>query len=305
MNYDIIGDIHGHGDKLQALLRKLGYRQRAGAWRQAGHQVLFVGDYIDRGPQQLATVDTVRAMVGAGSARAVMGNHEFNAIAWSLPDPQRPGEFMRTHTAEKRHQHEAFLAATEDNPARRAEILEWFLQLPLWLDLPELRVVHACWDEEAMAQLAPLVDAHNCLDTEGVRAASRRGTDEFVALERVLKGPEVELPDALRFRQGDQWRSEARLCWWKPESTGLRDAVLVDSATRPQLSTQAIPEAPWPRYAGDRPIFIGHYWMPGTPEPLTPWIACLDYSVGKGGPLVGYRWQGERVLDAAHFVAVR
>jgi hypothetical protein len=29
----------------------------------------------------------VRAMIDAGAARAVMGNHELNAIAWATPDP--------------------------------------------------------------------------------------------------------------------------------------------------------------------------------------------------------------------------
>ena len=33
MSYDIIGDIHGHADKLESLLAKLGYRNRNGCWR--------------------------------------------------------------------------------------------------------------------------------------------------------------------------------------------------------------------------------------------------------------------------------
>ena len=33
MDYDIIGDIHGHAGALHALLRKLGYRHSQGAWR--------------------------------------------------------------------------------------------------------------------------------------------------------------------------------------------------------------------------------------------------------------------------------
>lgn len=31
MNYEIIGDVHGHQDKLLDLLRALGYREKAGA----------------------------------------------------------------------------------------------------------------------------------------------------------------------------------------------------------------------------------------------------------------------------------
>ena len=73
MNYDIIGDIHGHADKLEALLAKLEYQNTAGAWRHSGRQAIFVGDFIDRGPAQERSVDIVRRMVDCGAAQAVMG----------------------------------------------------------------------------------------------------------------------------------------------------------------------------------------------------------------------------------------
>jgi hypothetical protein len=97
MDYDIIGDIHGQADKLHALLARLGYRERDGAHRHPDRTAIFVGDFIDRGPRQLDSVTTVRRMTDAGSALAIMGNHEFNAIAWHTPDPDRPGEFLRPH----------------------------------------------------------------------------------------------------------------------------------------------------------------------------------------------------------------
>ncbi len=43
---------------------------------------MFVGDYIDRGPAQVETIEIVRRMVDKGTARAIMGNHALNAIAW-------------------------------------------------------------------------------------------------------------------------------------------------------------------------------------------------------------------------------
>lgn len=101
MGYDIIGDIHGHADALAALLSDLGYRERAGAWRHPRRQALFVGDFIDRGPGQVATLNIARSMVDAGSARAVMGNHELNAIAWFLPDENNPGEYLRPRHSPK------------------------------------------------------------------------------------------------------------------------------------------------------------------------------------------------------------
>jgi hypothetical protein len=51
------------------------------------------------------------------------------------------------------------------------------------------------------------------------------------------------------------------------------------------------------------PVFVGHYWLEGTPELLAPNVACLDYSVAMpNGQLVAYRWEGEQVLDVRHLV---
>ncbi|MBK8864378.1 MAG: metallophosphoesterase [Betaproteobacteria bacterium] len=67
--YDVIGDIHGQGEKLRALLAKLGYAERAGHWRAPqGRMAVFVGDLIDRGPEQLAVLEIVRRMVDDGQA---------------------------------------------------------------------------------------------------------------------------------------------------------------------------------------------------------------------------------------------
>ncbi len=90
MHYDIIGDIHGHADHLAGLLRLMDYAEIGGVWRHHERMAIFVGDFIDRGPRQLESVRTVRRMVEAGSALAVMGNHEFNAIAWWEPLPAHP-----------------------------------------------------------------------------------------------------------------------------------------------------------------------------------------------------------------------
>ena len=63
MSYDIIGDVHGHCDELLELLAHLGYDKCSGAWRHPERTVLFVGDFIDRGPKQVETVKTVPVFV--------------------------------------------------------------------------------------------------------------------------------------------------------------------------------------------------------------------------------------------------
>lgn len=61
MSCDIIGDILGHADPLEALLTDLGYRNTGGAWRHPARQALLVSDFIDRGQKQMGTVSLVRA----------------------------------------------------------------------------------------------------------------------------------------------------------------------------------------------------------------------------------------------------
>lgn len=92
--FDIIGDIHGQYDALEALLGRLGYAKSGGVWRHSERKAIFVGDLIDRGPQQRKVMDTVRAMTENGSAYCILGNHEFNAISYFTKDKdgQAPAE---------------------------------------------------------------------------------------------------------------------------------------------------------------------------------------------------------------------
>ena len=53
------------------------------------------------------------------------------------------------------------------------------------------------------------------------------------------------------------------------------------------------------------PVFFGHYWLEDKyPVIQADNVVCLDYSIAKGGSLVGYRWQGEKKINSAHFVIV-
>ena len=68
--YDIIGDIHGHASRLEQLLERMGYERDAQSWRHPDRQAIFVGDFIDRGPEQVETYRLVRAMIDRGAAIA-------------------------------------------------------------------------------------------------------------------------------------------------------------------------------------------------------------------------------------------
>jgi hypothetical protein len=295
--YDVIGDVHGEFDRLVDLLRHLGYRDSDGVWHHPQRTAIFVGDLIDRGPKQLATVALVRAMVEQGAARCILGNHEFNAIAWVTPDPRRPGKFLRDHHKPgNRDQHQAFLDVVEGT-RRQKEITDWFRTLPLWLDLAGLRVVHACWHQDSMEALRVLLNEDHALSDEAVWLGSQSGTPIFDALEIVCKGPELALPEGVYFSDSEgKVHHDVRVRWWLPEVKTFREAAIV-----PPEKEALIPDVPLPvewrghAYSGP-PVLFGHYWFTGKPAVISPKFACLDYSVAKGGPLVAYRWDGEAEL---------
>ncbi len=87
--FDIIGDVHGCCDELEALLASLGYIWSDGATRGRYHRVyhhpqgrkaIFLGDLVDRGPRSMDVVQLVRNMVLAGAALAVPGNHDAKLV---------------------------------------------------------------------------------------------------------------------------------------------------------------------------------------------------------------------------------
>jgi hypothetical protein len=320
MNYDIIGDIHGHADALKALLKHMGYQDTRGAWRHPERKAIFVGDFIDRGPKQVESVDIVRRMTSEDTALAVMGNHEFNAIAWFLPDPENSGEYLRPHHSTKYgdknfKQHQAFLAEVVGTP-RHKETIDWFLTLPLWLDLPELRVVHACWQQRLIDFIAPQLAPGQRLTAELMIEASREPESEsdkdnaepsiFKTVEALTKGLEIPLPGGKPFKDKDgHERTRVRTRWWDRNAETYPEAALLDDETRKTLPPDKIPAHARIAYEGEKPLFFGHYWFTGTPERLSRKVACVDYSIASGGKLIAYRWDAERPgLDNDNFIWV-
>lgn len=80
--FDIVGDVHGCREELEILLDRLGYVAGADGVRahREGRRVIFVGDLVDRGPDSPGVLKLVMAMVNAGSALAVPGNHDIKLV---------------------------------------------------------------------------------------------------------------------------------------------------------------------------------------------------------------------------------
>ena len=70
--YDIVGDIHGHAHALRRLLIKLRYAELQGVFRHDSRKVIFVGDFVDRGPEQAEVLKIARNMCEAGNAAEIL-----------------------------------------------------------------------------------------------------------------------------------------------------------------------------------------------------------------------------------------
>jgi Calcineurin-like phosphoesterase len=308
MHYDIIGDVHGHAAALEALLATMGYVKRDGVWKHPERIAAFVGDYVDRGPENMRACRIVMAMEEAGSCVALMGNHDFNAVCLNTPDPANPESFLRPHT-QRNLERTAETRADMDRDLEQARlVLKWLRRLPLWLDLDRLRIVHAEWSPTAMTALLPWLDEDGALTDEGLVRAARKGDRVQQAREILLNGLETRLPSDQHFRDkdGDE-RSEVRLAWWRAGDPALtwRDGAYVEDHVRAKLPEALLPAGLLDEFDDDpRPIVFGHYWMKWPLELLTPRHACVDASVADGGRLAAYRFNGEYELVPDRFVSV-
>jgi len=301
--YDLIGDIHGHANDLTSLLNELGYEDSEGYFKHTDRKVIFLGDFIDRGINQKRVLDIVMPMVKAGAARAVMGNHEFNALAFHTKDPNNLSAWLRKRDDKNISQHLAFLNDYSSPKLKKElnEVLDFFRSLPIWLELDGIRVIHACWHDEIIQSICPMLNDDKTMPNEFLVAANTKDTIEHDAIETLLKGVEFKLADGISFFDKDgHERHEVRTRWWLNNAKDLGELAFgryEKDITDLPVNTNDLVGYP----DNAPPVFIGHYWLNGTPTPLADNIACLDYSVAKHGKLVAYRWSGEQALSTDNF----
>lgn len=311
-HFDIIGDIHGCYDKLILLLKKLGYKQRDGLYyHPEGKKAAFLGDFIDpKGdlPHDVpAVLKTVKNMVEAKTAIAVLGNHEFNAVAYSTKNVN--GDYLRPHLDNKDKGLQITLEAFKGgiNGREWQEYVDWFKTLPFFVEEDGFRIVHAYWNSEAIEALRD----RTLNDARFLTNAATPGTQEYEWVEYVLKGYEVPMPEGYTyFDHIGVERDKFRTKWFDRSPHGKFASELVFPVGNYDIPAEPVPPettALIPGYANEAPpLFFGHYFKPGN-DPLTPELpnlTCLDYSVAKGGPMVAYRWEGEKALTPAKFIAV-
>ncbi|HEY7309981.1 MAG TPA: metallophosphoesterase [Gemmataceae bacterium] len=267
---DIVGDVHGEMEALHGLLHQLAYL--SDGTHPEGRRLVFVGDLVDRGPDSPAVVELVRRLVEQERAQCVLGNHELNILLGS----RKPDNIWFFHHAPDEGQRREERPEVPADERTREDMLRFFAALPLALERPDMRVVHAAWDDAMIAA------ARRATRADELHRDSRRDIDATV--ER--RG----LRDRIEIRLARQNENPVKFLTSGPEARAEQPFEAMGKIRNESRV------AWWHEYAGPLCAF-GHYWRIMLPEEVDKEqlftdvslnatlgrgdAMCIDYSVGK------------------------
>ena len=67
--------------------------------------------------------------------------------------------------------------------------------MPLWLDLEDFKVIHACWDRDEIARIKQFQNDSTYLSDGLLHSSCVKSSWQYDAIETLLKGKEVVLPN--------------------------------------------------------------------------------------------------------------
>lgn len=323
---DIIGDIHGEITALNDLLNHLGYDEHG--HHPEDRKLIFVGDLVDRGEDSWAVYKKVRHLIDSNNAYCILGNHELNLL---IPDPKftdgrpkvKPGNEWfhgRVEFVDKNDptsiQPQYLLHTREE----QTELQDFLRPLPLVIEAPGIRIVHSCWDKDAI----------NTIRGTSLRAQQMAKHYEQRCQDQIREHIQLYLNE----NPESNPHSLSLHTWFKnlDRSHPLRiSAELMEQNNNPikvitsGLERELDAEQPpyeagkkmryvqrdrwWERYTDDEIVICGHYWRtashpdgtidtrPEDKKQIPPtfldhegsfdWLGpkknvmCIDYSVGK------------------------
>ena len=301
---DIVGDVHGEVEVLESLLSYLGYDAQGDS--ADGRRLVFLGDLIDRGPDSPAVVDKVMSLVGNGKAQCLMGNHELNILlnrplpgnGWLIQPNhlENPGEFRSRPV----------------DPEKLQDYLQFFSSLPLALENESLRLTHACWHAQSVAQLREpayselsITDLYRRFDDAALQEIHASGLQAALDDEVRQYGVALEDPEWQARLLPAHAKAEVLRHMWNPVRVLTTSEVRAGPKPFFIVGLWRMIERTrwWDYYDDDIPVVIGHFWRRFSAAserisgifgrdvfegiPTHAWMGkrknvyCVDYSVGQ------------------------
>jgi bis(5'-nucleosyl)-tetraphosphatase (symmetrical) len=255
----LLGDLQGCCDALHRLLEKI-------AFSPSRDQLYALGDLVNRGPNSLATLETL-ASLGA-SAQCLLGNHDLHLLA--VAHGVRPAHRSDT------------LADVLDSP-QRTHWLNWLTQQRLAIHAHGWLMVHAgvppTWNLATTLQLAGEV-AHQLQNPNLKEFLTQMYGNEPARWSNALTGA-----DRLRFTINALTRMRF------VQTDGTLELKSKEGAGQPPPGCTAWFDARG-RACQDQPIAFGHWSTLGLLN--RPHLLALDTGCVWGGQLTAVRIDGGR-----------
>ena len=301
--YDIIGDVHGYATLLKKLLKTMGYAKTNGVWKHPVRTAIFIGDFINRGPEIRETIQIIRQMTEAGYALTILGNHEYSAVLYHIKDSG--GMYLSRHIAGNRTQIRSTLTAFKGFELEWREHLKWFRTLPFFIDLGEIRIAHAYWNDEEIRYLGSFLPAGR-LKKDFLRTTHELQHPAAAIIYKILKGLEYHCPQDLILKcSKGMSRTIFRMNWWEsPLNKTFRKLSFGNKFILPEYTVPIEIAPSFEPYSTDKPpVFMGHYCLSDGAAIVQSNICCVDSCVGTG-QLTAYRWSGEKILTKKNLISV-
>lgn len=211
--FDIIGDVHGCADELIELMDELGYSaafegkgedRRAITTAPPNRRMIFVGDLVDRGPRSPDVLRIVMAMVEAGQALCVPGNHDIKLVRW-----------LNGRNVKVNHGLDKTVAQLEAEPQSFRPVIKKFLD----------GLVSHAWVEDGQ-----LAVAHAGIKQEMLGRASGAVREFCLYGERSGESDEFGLP--IRYNWAAEYRGETAIVYGHtpvPEAEWLNNTLCIDT----------------------------------------------------------------------------
>ncbi len=302
--YDIIGDVHGCAVLLKKLLKTMGYAKTNGTWQHPDRTAVFIGDFINRGPQIRETIQIIRQMTEEGAAMTILGNHEYSAVLYHIKDSK--GMFLSRHIAGNRNQIQSTLIAFKGAEPELKSHLKWMRTLPFYLDLGELRIVHAYWNDQEIRYLKAFIP-EGILKKNFLRTIHEEQHPSASIIYKILKGLEYNLPQDLILKcDKGMSRITFRMNWWEsPKEKTFRELSFGNKFILPEYTVpKQIAPSFEPYSQGNPAVFVGHYSLNEGADIFNENICCVDSNVTGTGNLSAYRWNGEQKLLRENIISI-
>lgn len=289
---DVIGDVHGEIDVLNHLLDQLGYSQDG--IHDDDRHLVFVGDLMDRGWNSWAVYEKVSKMVKAGHAHCVLGNHELNLLIPAGNNPRIPkmkggnnwfhGAIELVDAQDPTSIQPQYLLTDDE---QRIEIQDFCASLPIAIEAPGIRIIHACWDSETIEKIRhdtrPLMTVYQDYEKqytewfhrERLKYPELKDCKTTTEIKNSIKPPKSDGSQTIKqlnihplYQESNDREQNGNPI--KKLTSGPESALHPDE--HPYMASKKLRyfkrDPWWDTYTEDPLVIIGHYWRRARPKPF-------------------------------------